>query len=87
MPTDDTLKYGTATANQSVAADVLLKKLTLNVGDFQIDNKEIDVDLQLTGVYNLQCGGGGCALVRQVAGPKLLIRFICAGKHKAGVWS
>jgi len=53
MPTDDTLKYGTATANQSVAADVLLKKINSQQATFQIDNKEIDVDLQLTGVYNL----------------------------------
>ena len=41
MPTDDTLKYGTAVANQSVAADVLLKKLTLNRRLFKLTIKKL----------------------------------------------
>ena len=71
MPTDDTLKYGTAVANQSVAADVLLKKINAQQATFQIDNKEIDVDLQLTGVYNLLNAAAAVALARQIAGPEI----------------
>ena len=78
MPTDDTLKYGTATANQSVAADVLLKKINAQQATFQIDNKEIDVDLQLTGVYNLLNAAAAVALARQIAGPEITDTILSA---------
>ena len=78
MPTDDTLKYGTATANQSVAADVLLKKINSQQATFQIDNKEIDVDLQLTGVYNLLNAAAAVALARQIAGPEITDTILSA---------
>ena len=78
MPTDDTLKYGTATANQSVVADVLLKKINAQQATFQIDNKEIDVDLQLTGVYNLLNAAAAVALARQIAGPEITDTILSA---------
>ena len=78
MPTDDTLKYGTATANQNVAADVLLKKINAQQATFQIDNKEIDVDLQLTGVYNLLNAAAAVALARQIAGPEITDTILSA---------
>ena len=78
MPTDDTLKYGTATANQSVSADVLLKKINAQQATFQIDNKEIDVDLQLTGVYNLLNAAAAVALARQIAGPEITDTILSA---------
>ena len=78
MPTDDTLKYGTAIANQSVAADVLLKKINAQQATFQIDNKEIDVDLQLTGVYNLLNAAAAVALTRQIAGPEITDTILSA---------
>lgn len=78
MPTDDTLKYGTAVANQSVAADVLLKKINTQQATFQIDNKEIDVDLQLTGVYNLLNAAAAVALARQIAGPEITDTILSA---------
>ena len=78
MPTDDTLKYGTAAANQSVAADVLLKKINAQQATFQIDNKEIDVDLQLTGVYNLLNAAAAVALARQIAGPEITDTILSA---------
>lgn len=78
MPTDDTLKYGTAVANQSVAADVLLKKINAQQATFQIDNKEIDVDLQLTGVYNLLNAAAAVALARQIAGPEITNTILSA---------
>ena len=78
MPTDDTLKYGTAIANQSVAADVLLKKINAQQATFQIDNKEIDVDLQLTGVYNLLNAAAAVALARQIAGPEITDTILSA---------
>ena len=81
MPTDDTLKYGTATANQSVAADVLLKKINAQQATFQIDNKEIDVDLQLTGVYNLLNAAAAVALARQIAGPEITDTILSALKN------
>ena len=78
MPTDDTLKYGTAVANQSVAADVLLKKINAQQATFQIDNKEIDVYLQLTGVYNLLNAAAAVALARQIAGPEITATILSA---------
>lgn len=78
MPTDDTLKYGTAVANQSVTADVLLKKINAQQATFQIDNKEIDVDLQLTGVYNLLNAAAAVALARQIAGPEITDTILSA---------
>ena len=78
MPTDDTLKYGTAVANQNVAADVLLKKINAQQATFQIDNKEIDVDLQLTGVYNLLNAAAAVALARQIAGPEITDTILSA---------
>ena len=78
MPTDDTLKYGTAVANQSVAADVLLKKINAQQATFQIDNKEIDVDLQLTGVYNLLNAAAAVAVARQIAGPEITDTILSA---------
>lgn len=78
MPTDDTLKYGTAAANQSVAADVLLKKINAQQATFQIDNKEIDIDLQLTGVYNLLNAAAAVALARQIAGPEITDTILSA---------
>ena len=78
MPTDDTLKYGTAVANQSVAADVLLKKINAQQATFQIDNKEIDVDLQLTGVYNLLNAAAAVTLARQIAGPEITDTILSA---------
>lgn len=78
MPTDDTLKYGNAVANQSVAADVLLKKINAQQATFQIDNKEIDVDLQLTGVYNLLNAAAAVALARQIAGPEITDTILSA---------
>ena len=78
MPTDDTLKYGTAAANQIVAADVLLKKINAQQATFQIDNKEIDVDLQLTGVYNLLNAAAAVALARQIAGPEITDTILSA---------
>ena len=78
MPTDDTLKYGTAVANQSVAADVLLKKINAQQATFQIDNKEIDVDLQLTGVYNLLNAAAAVALARQIAGLEITDTILSA---------
>ena len=78
MPTDDTLKYGTAVANQSVAADVLLKKINAQQATFQIDDKEIDVDLQLTGVYNLLNAAAAVTLARQIAGPEITDTILSA---------
>lgn len=81
MPTDDTLKYGTAVANQSVAADVLLKKINAQQATFQINNKEIDVDLQLTGVYNLLNAAAAVALARQITGPEVTDTILSALKN------
>ena len=78
MPTDDTLKYGTAVANQSVVADVLLKKINAQQATFQIENKEIDVDLQLTGVYNLLNAAAAVTLARQIAGPEITDTILSA---------
>ena len=78
MPTDDTLKYGNAVANQSVVADVLLKKINAQQATFQIENKEIDVDLQLTGVYNLLNAAAAVALARQIAGPEITDTILSA---------
>lgn len=71
MPTDDSLKYGVAIANQSVNVDVLLKKISGQEATLQIDNKETTVNLKLTGVYNLLNAAAATALARQITGPEV----------------
>ena len=78
MPTDDSLKYGTAIANQSVNVDVLLKKISGQEATLQIDNKETAVNLKLTGVYNLLNAAAATALARQITGPEVTDTILSA---------
>ena len=78
MPTDDNLKYGNATANKDTSADVLLTKIDTQQATLQIDNRKVDVDLQLTGVYNLLNAAAAVALVRQITGPEVTSTILAA---------
>lgn len=78
MPTDDALKYGTATSNQATAADVLLTKIDAQQATFQIDNKETTLNVQLTGVYNLLNAAAAMALTRQITGPEVTDTILAA---------
>lgn len=78
MPTDDSLKYGAAIANQSVNVDVLLKKISGQEATLQIDNKETTVNLKLTGVYNLLNAAAATALARQITGPEVTDTILSA---------
>ena len=78
MPTDDSLKYGAAIANQSVNVDVLLKKISGQEATLQIDNKETAVNLKLTGVYNLLNAAAATALARQITGPEVTDTILSA---------
>ena len=78
MPTDDSLKYGVAIANQSVNVDVLLKKISGQEATLQIDNKETAVNLKLTGVYNLLNAAAATALARQITGPEVTDTILSA---------
>ena len=70
MPTDDTLKYGPRSQIKR-GSWCFIEKINAQQATFQIDNKEIDVDLQLTGVYNLLNAAAAVALARQIAGPEI----------------
>lgn len=78
MPTDDSLKYGAAIADQSVNVDVLLKKISGQEATLQIDNKEAAVNLKLTGVYNLLNAAAATALARQITGPEVTDTILSA---------
>lgn len=78
MPTDDNLKYGNATANKNTSADVLLTKIDTQQATLQIDNRKVDVALQLTGVYNLLNAAAAVALVRQITGPEVTSTILAA---------
>ena len=78
MPTDDSLKYGAAIADQSVNVDVLLKKISGQEATLQIDNKETAVNLKLTGVYNLLNAAAATALARQITGPEVTDTILSA---------
>lgn len=78
MPTDDSLKYGAAIANQSVNVDVLLKKISGQEATLRIDNKETAVNLKLTGVYNLLNAAAATALARQITGPEVTDTILSA---------
>ena len=78
MPTDDNLKYGNATANKNTSADVLLTKIDTQQATLQIDNRKVDVDLQLTGVYNILNAAAAVALVRQITGPEVTSTILAA---------
>ena len=78
MPTDDSLKYGAAIANQNVNVDVLLKKISGQEATLRIDNKETAVNLKLTGVYNLLNAAAATALARQITGPEVTDTILSA---------
>lgn len=78
MPTDDSLKYGAAIADQSVNVDVLLTKISGQEATLQIDNKETAVNLKLTGVYNLLNAAAATALARQITGPEVTDTILSA---------
>ena len=68
MPIDDTLKTGTARANEATPADVLLTDIDQQRATFHIAGKTVAIDTQLTGVYNLLNAAAAVALTRQIVG-------------------
>ena len=66
MPTDESLRTKDTAANNTVKADVLLKKLVDNQAIFEIDDQEYQTSLSLTGVYNTFNAAAALSLVRQI---------------------
>ncbi|MDO4773610.1 MAG: MurT ligase domain-containing protein [Candidatus Saccharibacteria bacterium] len=66
MPTDDALKTGGATANETAEAEVLLTKADGARAGFRIGDGEFEVTMQLTGVYNLLNAAAALSLVRYI---------------------
>lgn len=81
MPTDDTLKSGSARANSRVIADVLLSKIDGQRAVFRISEKNALISTQLTGVYNLLNAAAAIALVRQIAGNEVTGALLLALKN------
>lgn len=81
MPTDDTLKSGSARANSRVIADVLLSKIDGQRAVFRISDKNALISTQLTGVYNLLNAAAAIALVRQIAGNEVTGALLLALKN------
>lgn len=81
MPTDDTLKSGSARANSRVIADVLLSKIDGQRAVFQISDKNALISTQLTGVYNLLNAAAAIALARQIAGNEVTGALLLALKN------
>ena len=81
MPTDDTLKSGSARANSRVIADVLLSKIDGQRAVFRISDKNALINTQLTGVYNLLNSAAAIALARQIAGNEVTGALLLALKN------
>ena len=81
MPTDDTLKSGSARANSRVIADVLLSKIDGQRAVFRISDKNALINTQLTGVYNLLNAAAAIALARQIAGNEVTGALLLALKN------
>ena len=81
MPTDDTLKSGSARANSRVIADVLLSKIDGQRTVFRISDKNALISTQLTGVYNLLNAAAAIALARQIAGNEVTGALLLALKN------
>lgn len=81
MPTDDTLKSGSARANSRVIADVLLSKIDGQRAVFRISEKNALISTQLTGVYNLLNAAAAIALARQIAGNEVTGALLLALKN------
>ena len=81
MPTDDTLKSGSARANSRVIADVLLSKIDGQRSVFRISDKNALISTQLTGVYNLLNAAAAIALARQIAGNEVTGALLLALKN------
>lgn len=81
MPTDDTLKSGSARANSRVIADVLLSKIDGQRAVFRISEKNALISTQLTGVYNLLNAAAAVALARQIAGNEVTGALLLALKN------
>lgn len=81
MPTDDTLKSGSARANSRVITDVLLSKIDGQRAVFRISDKNALISTQLTGVYNLLNAAAAIALARQIAGNEVTGALLLALKN------
>lgn len=81
MPTDDTLKSGSARANSRVIADVLLSKIDGQRAVFRISDKNALISTQLTGVYNLLNAAAAIALARQIVGNEVTGALLLALKN------
>lgn len=81
MPTDDTLKSGSARANSRVVADVLLSKIDGQRAVFRISDKNALISTQLTGVYNLLNAAAAVALARQITGNEVTGALLLALKN------
>ena len=81
MPTDDTLKSGSARANSRVIADVLLSKIDGQRAVFRISDKNALISTQLTGVYNLLNAAAAIALARQIASNEVTGALLLALKN------
>lgn len=81
IPTDDTLKSGSARANSRVIADVLLSKIDGQRAVFRISDKNALISTQLTGVYNLLNAAAAIALARQIVGNEVTGALLLALKN------
>ena len=78
MPTDDSLKSGGATANESVAAEVVLTKVGEQRASFLADGETHEVSVALSGVYNLLNAAAALSLVRVIMPDTPLATFLTA---------
>ena len=67
FPSDDNLHGGTARL-ATAHADVTLKAFLKQVATFSINDKDIEVPMKLTGVYNVYNAAAALALVRAIIG-------------------
>jgi UDP-N-acetylmuramyl tripeptide synthase len=71
FPSDDAMRSGTTTAQQSIKADVTLAAVEDNKARFTVGTKSVVTTLELSGIYNVYNAAAALALVRAVIGEKL----------------
>ena len=71
FPNDDEIHSNTTKSAINEKADVILTKLADNKATFEIDGKNIETELKLSGIYNVFNASAAIALTRAIVGEKL----------------
>lgn len=78
MPTDDTLRNGTVSANETVETDVVLTEVGEQNAEFNVQGTTHRTAVGVNGVYNLLNAAAALSLVRQISPQTPIGTFLAA---------